>query len=66
MLIHFRLQVVTISLKSSQAPQTPSKDTKVRACVRLAVPALRVPNAIRYDLHLHLLLTFIQGRGAHC
>jgi hypothetical protein len=36
--------------QSSRKPQNPSKDTTACACVWLAVPALQVPNAIRYDL----------------
>lgn len=50
MLIYFRLQVLTIIPQSSQEPQNRSKDTTAWACVWLAVPALQVPNAIRYDL----------------
>lgn len=50
MLIYFRLQVLTIIPQSSREPQKHSKDTTAWACVWLAVPALQVPNAIRYDL----------------
>jgi len=50
MQIYFRLQVLTIIPQSSREPQNPSKDTTAWACVWLAVPALHVPNAIRYDL----------------
>lgn len=50
MLIYFRLQVLTIIPQSSREPQNPSKDTTAWTCVWLAVPALQVPNAIRYDL----------------
>lgn len=50
MLIYFRLQVLTIIPQSSRKPQNPSKKTMACACVWLAVPALQVPNAIRYDL----------------